>query len=74
MGLMDRTDIDFMEDAIRDDINDPKKRIERLEAFMVAVAKEVKCLPSFADPSPDGGNAHIMRAIVRNTTKYKEIK
>jgi hypothetical protein len=37
--------------------------ISYLESFMSAVARELKCLPSFADPSPEGGNAHIMRKL-----------
>lgn len=52
------------------DLDNKDKKIEKLEAFMCAVAKEVGCLPSFADPSPDGGNLHIMRKIatyVKNT-------
>jgi hypothetical protein len=34
-----------------------------LEQFMAAVAREVKCLPSYADPMPQHGNAHIMRKL-----------
>jgi len=37
--------------------------IKALESFMGAVAREVGCLPSFADPTPDGDNAHIIRKI-----------
>ena len=36
---------------------------EELESFMLAVAREVKCLPSFTDPAPEDGNAHIMRKL-----------
>jgi len=57
---------------IMDELQDEQIRYKRLEAFMVAVAKEVKCLPSFADPSPEGGNAHIIRAI-RNLTTQSSI-
>jgi Skp family chaperone for outer membrane proteins len=37
--------------------------VAELEAFMNAVAREMNCLPSFADPSPLSGNAHIMRKV-----------
>ena len=37
--------------------------IKKLEDFMIVVSKEVKCLPSFADPSPTGDNKHIIDAI-----------
>jgi len=44
--------------------------IVALEDFMKKVAKETKCLPSFADPRPDGDNRHIInkiRQLVKNT-------
>lgn len=37
--------------------------ISQLEKFMQAVASAVKCLPSYASPDPQDGNAHIMRKI-----------
>ena len=37
--------------------------IAALESFLAAVAIELKCLPSFADPTPEDGNAHIMRKL-----------
>lgn len=37
--------------------------IVALESFLAAVAIELKCLPSFADPTPEDGNAHIMRKL-----------
>ena len=38
-------------------------KISALESFMCAVCKELKCLPSFADPLPTGGNSHAMEAL-----------
>jgi hypothetical protein len=60
-------DYDKMKKSILSEMNDPTQRIEKLEAFMCAVAKSVKCLPSFADPSPNGGNAHIILKIKQLT-------
>jgi hypothetical protein len=40
-----------------------ESRIRNLELFMMAVAKEVGCLPDYADSLPDGGNSHIMRKL-----------
>jgi hypothetical protein len=37
--------------------------ISKLEVFMAEVARELKSLPSYADPSPEGDNAHIMRKL-----------
>jgi hypothetical protein len=37
--------------------------VAAIESFMAAVAIELKCLPSFADPTPEDGNAHIMRKL-----------
>lgn len=39
------------------------RRIHNLEAFMMAVAKELRHIPDFYDSRPDLGNAHIMRAL-----------
>ena len=36
---------------------------KRLEEFMKVVADKLNCLPSFADPSPDGDNAHIIKKL-----------
>ena len=55
-------DLAKIEVAILADIRNPDKKIKRLEAFLTAVAKEVKCLPNYADPSPEG-NDHIMQKI-----------
>ena len=40
-----------------------QRHIKRLEKFMMVVAKKLKCLPSFYDPSPDGDNAHIIKKL-----------
>ena len=55
------TDWNKIEQEMRKELdeNRPKALIE----FMCAVAKEFNCLPCFADPSPNGGNAHIMEKI-----------
>lgn len=37
--------------------------IQQHEAFMLAVAEEFGCLPSFADPDPAKGNKHIIDQI-----------
>ena len=37
--------------------------VAALESFLAAVAVELKCLPSYADPTPEDGNAHIMRKL-----------
>lgn len=37
--------------------------IAALESFLCAVALELKCLPSFVNPTPEDGNAHIMRKL-----------
>jgi len=58
-----KMDYAAVEKAVLADIHDPAKKIKRLEAFMYAVAEAVGCLPSVADPSPDGGNAHIMQKL-----------
>ena len=42
-----------------------------LRLFMEAVASELGCLPSYADPSPDGDNAHIMRKLRELTAEPK---
>lgn len=49
------------DDAV--DIVFVRKRKHNLEQFMIAVAKEVGCLPDFFDSLPDIGNAHIMRRL-----------
>lgn len=54
------------------ELGDEGLRQQRLEAFMIAIAKELKCLPSFADPSPDGGNSHIMAKLRELTTLVDE--
>lgn len=41
----------------------------RLENFMQAVADKMNCLPSYADPSPDGDNGHIIQRL----DKHKEL-
>lgn len=45
--------------------------VEQLEKFMRAVAASVNCLPSYANPDPEDGNAHIIRAI--NALKVRDL-
>jgi len=59
---MKDSEIARREAEVMAEINDPVAKLKKLESFMDAVAKEVKCLPNYADPSPDG-NAHIMAKI-----------
>jgi hypothetical protein len=42
-----------------------------LEAFLRDVAKELGCLPSYVDPYPQEGNAHIMRKLRKLTKESK---
>jgi len=57
---------------IYDEIHNEDIQRKKLLDFMKAVAKEVNCLPSFADPSPEGGNAHIIRAIKHLSTEVSK--
>jgi hypothetical protein len=44
-------------------INRTVKSINSLDAFMAAVAAALGCLPSYTDPGPNDGNAHLMRKL-----------
>jgi hypothetical protein len=35
-------------------------KLSAYEAFIMAVASRLNCLPSFSDPLPTGGNKHII--------------
>jgi len=39
------------------------QKMKALEKFMERVGQIMGCLPSYSDPNPDGGNAHIIRKI-----------
>jgi hypothetical protein len=36
---------------------------DALREFAVTISKALGCLPSFADPSPESGNAHVMQKL-----------
>lgn len=55
------------------DISRMVKYIQSLEAFMAAVAAALGCLPSYADPGPNDGNAHIMRKLNALLVDKKEL-
>ncbi|MFA5375826.1 MAG: hypothetical protein WC455_09950 [Dehalococcoidia bacterium] len=55
------------------EISGTVRYIQSLEAFMAAVAAALDCLPSFANPSPTKGNAHVMRKLKALLVDKKEL-
>ena len=51
-----------------------RKYISTLESFIGAVASALGCLPSYADPRPDGGNAHIMAKLTTLLEDKKKLE
>ena len=55
----------LLKDVVRD--LQRKSHLEKhrldMEAFMIAVANKLNCLPSFAGPHPNEGNDHIMKKL-----------
>lgn len=40
--------------------------------FMRAVAQELDCMPSYTDPRPNGGNAHIIEKLRKMAAPHNE--
>lgn len=55
-------------------LTEAEYHLGRWESFGRAVAKEVGCLASMADPRPEAGNAHIISAIVALKNQIEAIK
>ena len=52
-----------------------KEKCTPLEQFMIEISLMLDCLPSFADPSLDGGNSHIkkrLKILIDSEKKYNQ--
>ena len=56
------------------EIAESNKQIAELFDYMKVTAFELKCLPSYASPSPTDGNQHIIRQIRKIVAENEQLK